>query len=177
MIGLAKEFELEPGERVLAQARKHWLLFSMELLPYAILAALPLAVPRVIAFVPQLAPYARIPHWPYVLGIWLLIVWTSAWGAFTRYYLNVWIVTDRRIVEVTQHRFFDREVSSVLLNRVQDVTTEVAGVLSSFLAIGTITVQSAGAVDEFHMHGIARPEAMRDLILERAGRESTGTSI
>ncbi|MDE1944501.1 MAG: PH domain-containing protein, partial [Patescibacteria group bacterium] len=157
--------------------RKHWLLFAATVLPYPILAILPLLVPVFIAAIPQLAAFASTSGvdtslFRLAYGVWLLVIWTTAWGAFTRYYLNVWVLTNLRIVEVTEPRFFDREVSSVLLNRVQDVTTEVAGALFSILGIGNLSVQSAGAVDEFHMNGLKDPDKIRDLILARAAGES-----
>lgn len=167
---MEKEFELEPGETVLVEARKHWFIFVMELLPFVILALLPFALLPFLVAIPQLAPFTGFVTMEggasrAVLGVWLLATWTGAWGFFTRYYLNVWVLTDRRIVEVTQHGFFNREVSSTLLARVQDVTTEVRGVLFSLLGIGNIHVQSAGTVDEFHMNGVGNPEKLRDLIL------------
>lgn len=165
-----KEFDLEPGEHVVLQARKHWFLFVVEILPYAILAIFPFAIPRLLLLVPPLAVYGvAIGHSPVTraaLGIWLLVSWTLAWSAFTRYFLNVWVLTNQRIVDIKQLGYFDREVSSLLLPRVQDVTTEVKGVFSSLLDIGNITVQSAGAVDEFHMNDIPRPQEMRDVILK-----------
>ena len=181
-VNMQKEFELEPGEVILLEARKHWFIFTLELLPYAVLAVLPLALPTFLGLAPPLAPYAslidyREPVMRAVYGIWLLVTWTGAWGTLTRYYLNVWIITNTRIVEITQHHYFDREVSSVLLNRVQDVTTEVAGVLPSLLHIGNISVQSAGAEDVFHMRGIGNPEVMRDLILKEAGESSKSAGI
>lgn len=164
-----REFLLEPGEQIIQEARKHWLLFAAELLPYAILAIIPFAIPNALTLVPGLTPYAvllsgKVGH--VFIGVWLLLVWTSAWGVFTRYFLNVWILTNARIVEVKQRHFFARQVSSLLLSRVQDVTIDVEGVLPSLLQIGEIQVQSAGTNVEFVMHGIPRPELMRDLILK-----------
>lgn len=172
-----KEFELEPGEHVVQQARKHWFLFAVGLLPFAILFIIPFALPGLLRFAAPLAPYASLldisnPLMRAALGVWLLMVWTGAWSAFTRYFLNVWVLTNQRIVDVKQCGYFNREVSSVLLNRVQDVTTDVEGVLPSLLGIGDINVQSAGAVDEFHMNGIPRPEQMRDLILKYVSTEA-----
>ncbi|MHB1162966.1 MAG: PH domain-containing protein [Minisyncoccota bacterium] len=166
-----KEFELEPGEHVVLQERKHWFLFIVELLPYAILLVIPFALPKLLALTPPGASYVASFEIHTTLaralrGVWLLVVWTSAWGVFTRYFLNAWILTNQRIVDIKQRGYFNREVSSLFLSRVQDVTTDVTGVLPSLLGIGDITVQSAGAVDEFHMHGIPRPEEMRDSILK-----------
>ncbi len=174
-----KEFELEPGEHVVLQTRKHWFLFLAELLPYAILAVIPLALPGLLALTTYSAPYAplvdyRAPLLRAALGVWLLLTWTLAWSAFTRYFLNAWVLTNRRIVDIKQRGYWNREVSSILLSRVQDVTTDVAGALPSLLGIGAITVQSAGAVEKFSMRGIPRPEEMRDVILKYAAGAADG---
>ncbi len=177
-----KEFELEPGEHVVKQARKHWFLFLAELLPFALLAIIPFALPSFLRLAPPLAQYAifftlQIPLMRAALGVWLLVSWTGAWSAFTRYFLNAWVLTNERIVDIKQRGYFSREVSSVLLNRVQDVTTDVRGVLPSLLNIGDINVQSAGAVDKFHMRGIPKPEQMRDLILKYVSTTPSSTGI
>ncbi len=172
-----KEFELEPGEHAVIEARKHWFLFLLDLLPYAILATLPFALPKLLSLAPPVAPYASFFDYQTALGraglsTWLLVTWTSAWGSFTRYFLNAWVLTNKRIVNIKQRGFFNREVSSLFLSRVQDVTTGVTGVLPSLLGIGDITVQTAGTEDEFHMKGIPRPEQMRDIILRYAAEGS-----
>jgi hypothetical protein len=166
-----KEFELEPDEHVVLQVRKHWFLFLVELLPFAIIAVIPFALPKLLVLAPAAAPYATFFDYNTqleraALGVWLLVTWTSAWGALTRYFLNAWVLTNERIVTIKQRRFFVREVSSLLLTRVQDVTTNVTGVISSMLGIGDIKVQSAGAEVEFTMRGIPHPERMRDVIFK-----------
>lgn len=177
-----KEFDLEPGEHVVLQFRKHWFLFVLEVLPYAILAAIPFALPKLLLLSPNMAPYA--PYLDYngelmrvALGIWLLATWTAAWGAFTRYFLNAWVLTNQRIVEIQQKRWFSHKVSSILLPRVQDVTTDVEGVLPSLLGIGTIQVESAGADVEFVMHGIPQPEEMRNVILKYVSTKPQGDGV
>lgn len=177
-----KEFELEPGEHVVREARKHWFLFVAGLLPYAILLVLPFALPNLLMLVPGFAPYAAYveyssPVGRALLGAWLLIVWTGAWSAFTSYFLDVWVLTSKRLVDIDQKGYFSRQVSSLLLSRVQDVTISVKGVIPSLLGIGNINVQSAGAKDEFTMHGIPRPEQMRDLILKYVADNPKDTGI
>ena len=177
-----KEFELEPGEHIVKQVRKHWFLFLAELLPYAIMAIVPFALPKLLVFAPPLAPYAAFfdfttPLMRAAFGVWLLVTWTGAWGAFTRYFLNAWVLTNQRIATIKQRRFFNREVSSLLLPRVQDVTTNVTGVLPSLLGIGDIKVQTASEDVEFVMRGIPHPEQMRDLILKYVSTKPQTTNI
>lgn len=175
---LNKEFELEPGEEVVAEVRKHWFLFLAELLPYAILAVIPFTLHNLVPLAPPLAKYANLftfstPGMRAFLGVWLLVTWTAAWSTFTKYFLNAWILTTERIVDIKQRRYFSREVSSLFLNRVQDVTTDVTGVVASVLEIGDINVQSAGATERFYMHGIPEPQKMRDLILKYVPEEDS----
>ncbi len=177
-----KEFELEPGEHVVKEARKHWFLFLGELLPYAILMAIPFALPKLLVLAPPLVRYATLfdYHTPLMragLGVWLLVSWTSAWGTFTRYFLNAWVLTNQRIVDIKQRRYFYREVSSLFLSRVQDVTTNVNGVLSSLLGLGDIKVQSAAEDVEFVMHGIPHHEQMRDIILKYVSTKPETTGV
>jgi len=81
------------------------------------------------------------------------------------------VLTSQRIVNIKQRRFFSREVSSLFLSRIQDVTTDVSGVIPSLLGIGNIKAQTAAEDIEFVMHGIPRPEQMRDLILKYVPEE------
>jgi hypothetical protein len=169
-------FELEKGEFIVRHLRKSWFVFLTELLPHAILLVLPFALPKLFLLVPPFAPFAAYftfstPLSRLILGSYLLVVWTSAWGTFTRYYLNAWVLTSQRIINIKQPRFFTREVSSLFLSRVQDVTSDVSGFLESLLNIGDITVQSAGEEREFIMRGITRPEHLRDLILKYVPEE------
>ena len=177
-----KEFELEPGEHVVLEVRKHWFLFLGELLPFAIIAVIPFALPKILPLAPPLVQYAILfdystPIMRAALGAWLLVAWTGAWIAFTKYFLNAWVLTSQRIVNIKQRRFFSREVSSLFLSRIQDVTTDVSGVIFSLLGIGNIKAQTAAEDVEFVMHGIPRPEQMRDLILKYVPEEPKPTGI
>lgn len=171
-----EEFDLEPGEVVQRAVRKHWFVLVIEVLPFLLLAILPLFLPgilnlltepgmvgidRIVSLLSIDNPWARL-----ILGLWWLVLWIAAFNTFTSYYLNQWIITSHRIIEIDQHGFFNRQVSSLLLNRVQDVTSDVRGLFATLLGYGTITVQSAGANDYFRMHGIPHPADLRDLIMK-----------
>ncbi|HVW71734.1 MAG TPA: PH domain-containing protein [Candidatus Paceibacterota bacterium] len=171
-----EEFTLEPGESITLAVRKHWVVFTLELLPFVIVALVPLIIlffsSRLLAMDPSLAsglagdlsldnPYLRLG-----LGLFWLVIWTGAFNTFTRYYLDQWVITTSRIVDIHQFGFFDRHVSSFLLNHVQDVTTDVNGVFPTMFGYGTLRVETAGdASQHFLMGGIPNPEAIRDLIL------------
>jgi uncharacterized membrane protein YdbT with pleckstrin-like domain len=168
-----EEFDLEPGEQVLRTVRTHWFVLAASLLPFALLAVLPQILFAAFEWIVQMgegaSPYPLPAVGPglyrAVHGTWLLLLWTAAFNTFTQYYLNHWIVTTLRVVRVRQRAFFDREVSSFLLARVQDVETRVHGIVADLLGFGSVRVQTAGNDDDFSLDGIANPTGMRDLIM------------
>jgi len=171
---MSLEFRLDAGEHVKRAVRKHWFVLILELLPFAFIAIVPLLIPALLDFVAgESGTAVRILEmltfengWVRLfMGLWWLILWIAAFSTFTSYYLNEWIITSRRIVEITQHGFFSREVSSALLNHVQDVTTDVHGLFPTLLGYGVLTVQSAGTNEYFHMHGVPHPQELRDIIM------------
>lgn len=170
-----EEFELEPGERVTRTVRKHWFVFFGMLLPYIFLALLPLILPPIFSWATRAYPNFDIllgtitlanPFVRLVLGVWWFILWVGAFNSFTSYFLNVWVITTHRIVEIHQYGFFNRKVSSFLLLRVQDVTTTVDGFFADILGYGCVRVETAGTESsKFVMDGVADPVGMRDLIM------------
>ncbi len=171
-----EEFALEPGEKVLRTVRKHWFVLVASLVPFLLLAWLPLFVPNVLAHLadgsadalPLLASLTVANPWfRLFLGMWWLFLWVAAFNTFTQYYLNHWVVTTLRIVRVRQLGFFSRDVSSFLLVKVQDVSTGVHGILADLLGYGSVRVETAGDASRcFVMDGIADPTGMRDLIMK-----------
>ncbi|MDO8624124.1 MAG: PH domain-containing protein [bacterium] len=175
-----KEFELEPGEHIVREVRRHWFIFVMELLPFAILALLPLALPKLLTYVGPALP-VQIPSLDLTsplahvfLGVWWLLMWCGAFNRFTDYYLDAWVITNLRIVDINQKGFFHRSVSSLLLNRIQDITVTAQGILVSLLDIGDINVQTAGSVERFFMRGIPHPAQLRDIILKYVPNNPAG---
>ncbi|MBP6868747.1 MAG: PH domain-containing protein [Candidatus Pacebacteria bacterium] len=183
-----EEFNLEPGERITKAVRKHWFVFFLELLPFAILAVAPLIVPDLLSFLGAnrgdvFAPIINFltdenPFVRFLLGLYWLVLWICAFNLYTSYFLNQWIITTHRIIEIEQRGFFSREVSSLLLNRVQDVTTDVHGFFPTIVGYGTLIVQSAGTTDYFSMRGIPDATGLRDLIMkEIADLRHTETGV
>lgn len=178
-----EDFELEPGEKIIKVQRKHWFVFLLEFIPYALLALIPFVIPSVLHFIATSTP-ADSPVFTMIstlgttdlmenqwvraiLGIWWLAVWLTAFNVFTNYFLEAWLVTTERIVFIDQKGFFRREVSSLLLDRVQDVTTDVSGFFATTVDFGNIHVQTAGTEARFHMTGIPDAKGMRDIILRQ----------
>lgn len=171
-----EEFELEPGETIVLQVRQHMMVFILRLLPLILLAFVPLILSIFVSFFTSASPQAAslfgsvgLPShlMRFVTGVWYLCLWIAFFSALTRHFLTVWVITSTRIVDIKQYGFFNRGVSSFLLIHIQDVTTDVSGVLATIFRFGKLTVETAGKDEDFQMAGIVHPEFIRDIIMSQ----------
>jgi hypothetical protein len=81
------------------------------------------------------------------------------------YYLDVWIVTDQRIVNIEQKGLFGRIVSELELENIQDITTDVKGVIPTFLNYCNLYVQTAAEMERFVFRNIPDPYSVKDMIM------------
>ena len=172
-----EDLKLQPGEHILVAARKHWLVYVGGAIPYAVFAYLPVLILNFIggsdifANAPWIDMISTENPWvAFVLGVYWLFVWMAAFSDFMRYFLDIWIITNKRIIDVEQHNFFDREVTSLFLDRVEDVTMEQIGFFHTLLGFGTVTAQSAGATEKITLPGIGSPKHIRDVLMEHVAK-------
>jgi len=107
--------------------------------------------------------------------VWLLLLWILFFVEWTDYYLDVLVVTNKRIVQIEQKGFFNREVTSFFYAQIQDITVETAGFIKTFLKFGHLHIQTAGHNHEIIIKDAHNPEQARSLILrlqEQAGSKS-----
>lgn len=171
-----EEFDLQPGERVITSLRLHPFVLALSLFPYALLAMVPFVLGTLVSLASSAAaangggfPVINSAAATLLTGFWWLFVWMAAFAAFTRYYLTLWVVTNLRIVDIRQYGFFSRNVSSFLLARVQDVTTDVHGILGTLIGFGRIKVQTAGQDEDFFLDNLPHPQLVRDVIMDQVG--------
>jgi hypothetical protein len=167
---------LDPGEHIVYEVRKHWFIF----LAHGIFLFLAGIVPFfAYAIVVKSIPFSLPSNGTisgllvFLYAIWLLFLWISFFLQWTNYYLDVWYVTEKRIIDVEQKRMFHRSVSSLRFDKIQDISIEVGGFISTYFDIGDIRVQTAAENSaDFFMRKAASPEKFRNLIFSRHNQES-----
>jgi uncharacterized membrane protein YdbT with pleckstrin-like domain len=74
-------------------------------------------------------------------------------------------VTEKRIIIVDQMHVFNREVSNIRFDKIQDITVNVRGFISTLLDFGDIRVQTAGEDNrDFSIRTIRHPGEVRRII-------------
>jgi hypothetical protein len=170
---------LDNGETIILEVRKHWIVLVSQAIASGLCIVLP---PVVFALVRSVSPEALllIPHegatFAFLYFLWLMVVWIVLFIQWTNYYLDVWYVTEKRIIDVEQKRAFHREVSSIRFDKIQDITVEVKGVIATFFNYGDVRVQTASEDSrDFSMTVAANPERIRKIIFSQHNRESERT--
>ncbi|PIR05766.1 hypothetical protein COV56_01040 [Candidatus Kuenenbacteria bacterium CG11_big_fil_rev_8_21_14_0_20_37_9] len=94
-----------------------------------------------------------------------LFWWLMFYHSFLDYFLDIWIVTNRRIINIEQLGLFHRVVAENKLFRIQDVVAQQKGILSTFLNYGEVHIQTAGAEKVIIFEQIARPNYIAQEII------------
>lgn len=169
---------LEPGETILLKARKRWFVIFTHAFMMALLTILPIVLVNmfVLPLITSLLPLTVISESDVIFYCiaWVWFVWMMFVVMWTNYYMDVLVVTNRRIIDMEQFVLFSREEVTIPLDRVEDVTIEIKGLLPTLLKFGKVQIQTAGAKREAVMFGIKNPEEVKnaiDSVLQVARRE------
>lgn len=168
---MAEPIEIQPDEKILLKLRKHWIILARDVGATLFLGFLPFFLFSIFGLTVHL-PFSLaglLPFGAFISALWLLIVWLTICVLWTNYYLDLWIVTDRRIISVDQINLFNRKVTSLALDSIQEITVHTTNPLEALFHYGTIEIETAGPDEtDSTMEGIPYPERMRNTILEQA---------
>lgn len=80
------------------------------------------------------------------------------------WYFSVFIVTDQRLIQITQKGLFNRSVVDMGLGQIQMVNYQVSGLMETMLGFGTIMMQTF--VGDLVIHEIHHPAGIQKKLLE-----------
>lgn len=171
---MAKDLlHLEADEHIIFEVRKHWIVFVGYALSLLFSAIAPFLIYMFLnTFSPDILeinlPGNNTALFLFIYCIWFLFLWVSFFMNWTKYYLDVWYVTEKRIIAVDQRRLFDRGISNLRFDKIQDVTIDVRGIIPTFLNYGNVKVQTAGEDNyDFSMYTVKDPENVRKVIFNQ----------
>lgn len=149
---------LHENEQILLTTHRHWFIFALQATAICVVALFPLFLFPILPIDAALFWFFAVVYWLF-LAAFLLVAWIEYW-------LDMWIITSERIIDIEQRSLFSREVSEFLLSRVQDVTVEVPNLIATVLRYGNIVVQTAGE-KSFTIREIPHLEKAKEIILEQ----------
>lgn len=160
------------GEVIILFLRRHWFIFFMRLLFIIVSVASLVAVYYLILLLNS--NFQENEYYNLLLfgeSLATLFIWNFFFILWLDYYLDAWIVTNERIINIEQRGFFVRNISELKLTKIQDVTSEIIGVIPTLLDYGNIYVQTAGEKERFVFYQIPCPNRVKNTIVQLQEKE------
>lgn len=101
-----------------------------------------------------------------VLCFWYLFFVGFIFMRALNWYFNVYIVTNKKIVDVDFHRLLHRNISQASLRNIEDITNTMSGMFSILFNYGDVIIQTAGETREFDFLFVPNPSLVQDIIAD-----------
>lgn len=152
------------GERVVAHYRRHGFILACAILPIIFFAGVVCAA--ALWGIAQLGDEFSVfaPLILFAAALFIHVLWVALFVVCADFYLDAWVVTDQRIIAVEQKGLFSRTVSECNLGKIQDITTDVHGIIPTFLNYGNVNVRTASEQESFIFKQVWNPNAVKDEI-------------
>ncbi len=167
----------EDGEDVVLFLRQHIVVLVPSIFLIAILLLTPLLViPFLLRF---LTLPIDIPPRYFVVGtaFWYVMTFGVAIMSFLRWYYNIYIVTNKRIVDIDFLHLLYKEFSEARLEKVQDLNFKSGGIFAAFFDYGDVYVETAGESPNIEFLAVPKPvkvvETISDLLENEKGSGTT----
>lgn len=163
--------KLTENEHIVSISRKHWWTLTGKITVVLFLGLIPVLL---YSFWGIISPQITLPNKEaasafiyFALALYYTFLWLYFCISFVDYFLDAWIVTNMRILDVEQKGLFNREISECYLSNIQDITVIIKGVVPTFLNFGDLHIQTAAEKKEFIFPQIADPNKIKNIILDQ----------
>lgn len=155
------------GEHLIVFTRQHWYVLLVPILLAIGASIIPIIL--IILFAPIIADHPGSST-VFMLGwmIYLMCIWLVVSYKIVFHILNIWIVTNSRILDIWQIGFFNRKVSELHLESIQDISVNTAGIIPSYFNFGNIDIQTAASSQHFTFEEVPHPIEIKDKVMDAA---------
>lgn len=95
-----------------------------------------------------------------------LLIFGFCFERFLNWFFNIYIITDKRVVDMDFHHLLYRDVSEAPLRNIEDVTYKTQGFMGTIFNFGTVSIQTAGERRELEFENVANPSRVSDLLTD-----------
>lgn len=153
-------------ERIFVLTRRHYVDFLSTIIGTAFLFIFPIAL-FIFAYYNNSLEVFSVLEWDLlILGAiaYYLLISSYFLTAWFRYYYDMFIVTDSRIIDVSQKGLFYREIYELNYEQIEDISTRTGGFLSTIFEAGDLQIQTAGSQRNFNIRRIPKPNIISEVI-------------
>ena len=101
-----------------------------------------------------------------IILAWYLITLAFIMESFMGWFFNVYIVTNKRVIDIDFANLIYKEVSDANLDKIQDISYSMGGVARTIFNYGDVSIQTAAEVQEFEFKAVPDPARVTKIIKE-----------
>jgi hypothetical protein len=154
----------QENERVYLVFRQHWIVMFGKLAAWFIFLGIFISIDYLIAFIPGTLTPGAVNLIELFKLVYLALLFLGLFILWIMYYLN--IITNERIVDITQKSLLHHTISELHLNQIEDVTAEMKGFFQTFFNYGNVYIQTAGETERFEFTKVPNPSQINKVILD-----------
>ena len=151
----------EKDENVILIVRSHWIIY----LPAIIMALLILWLPLVVHIF-LLGDSKSIVFFFGMMIFSVTISVTVLLFSFLKWFYNVNIITDRRVLDLDFKNITSHSLAEARLDKIVDITHKQNGIIGGIFDIGTLYIQTAGTTAEIEFDDIYRARDVQNILHE-----------
>ncbi|KKU83599.1 hypothetical protein A2973_02590 [Candidatus Gottesmanbacteria bacterium RIFCSPLOWO2_01_FULL_49_10] len=154
----------EEDEEVVLFLRQHLIVN----VPWVLFSILFVLIPPV--FFPLVL---RLVHFPFVIPAGYIVIGTLFWYLatvgfilmnFLRWFFNIYIVTNERVVDIDFVQLLYKQFSEARLSKLQDISYSTGGILATLFNYGTVNIETAGESPNLEFESVPSPERVVETI-------------
>ena len=150
----------EKDEEIILVTRKHWIAYATHIL---IAFFLPL-VPIILLVLNSNNTFGKSSTYIGLFVATIVISVNIIVTALIQWYYNVSIITDKRIVSMKVSSIVQHKYTEILWRKIQDVSHDSIGALSSIFDIGNVYIDTAGEGIDLTLTFVPKPRDVQDVI-------------
>ena len=163
---------LKPGEEVIKVVRRHWIIYVF--LGINMFFAVWVSILTILFIGNNLWCYFLLVIFWLFVSIFMYIRWLD-------HELDMYVITNSRIIGIEQVWFLNRSLSETNLLQIQDVKSSTKWLLSNIFDFGTLTIQTAWSLTNFEMtfapNVIQTARVILNIVYDYRDKDSKGNEI
>lgn len=149
---IESKFTMLPGEELIFAQRKHWSTFAF---PIIVMSIFGLVVISILALSFNILGHYTLQLATFITFLFVFLE-SLALRAILDWYFNIYVLTTRRIIEISYSPLASHKINQVLLDQVRctEIDTKIEGIVNDLLNIGHVIIT------------FDRPTHQEELVLE-----------
>ncbi len=159
----------DEDEKIVLLARRHIITNVPWIIAFTLMLFAPVFLPTLLKFGGvDILLYLPLKFQFVISLLWYLITFAYAFEAYLNWYFNVYIVTDKRLIDIDFYGAMIVNVSEAPIATVQDVSYSLRGIAPTLFNYGSVIIETASERGKLEFELVPTPAKAHDIISDLA---------